>query len=314
MIKYIIRRTIQSIPLMLTATILVFLMIHVLPGDPAIDIAGTRASEETIKALRAEMGLDKPLPVQYLIWMEHLLRGDLGKSYISDLPVTYLLVLKFKATLQLVGLAFALAALISLPLGILAALKHQSLLDRTAQVFSSLGIAIPPYWSGILLVLVFAVGLGWLPSSGFAPPNENLSASLRYSILPVLTMGIELSAIQIRFIRSSFLDVMHQDYITTARAKGIHERRVVLVHALKNAFMSVVTVMGLQLGTFLGGSAITEALFGWPGLGRLLLDSITQRDYNVVQGTVLFYLIIFIVVNLIVDVSYAWFDPRISYN
>lgn len=313
-IKYIIRRTIQSIPLMLTATILVFLMIHVLPGDPAIDIAGTRASEETIKALRAEMGLDQPLPVQYIIWMEHLLRGNLGKSYISDLSVGYLLVLKFKATLQLVGFAFVLATLISFPLGILAALKPHSLLDRVALVFSSLGIAVPPYWSGILLVLVFSVGLAWLPSSGFAPPDEDLGKSLRFSILPVLTMGIELSAIQIRFIRSAFLDVIHQDYITTARAKGLRERRIMMVHVLKNALMSVVTVMGLQLGTFLGGSAITEALFGWPGLGRLLLDSIVQRDYNVVQGTVLFYLIIFIVVNLIVDVSYARLDPRISYS
>jgi peptide/nickel transport system permease protein len=311
-INYIIRRVLQSIPLLLVATVLVFLMLRLLPGDPAIDIAGTRASQETIQALRAQMGLDKPLPVQYIIWMGHLLQGDMGRSYINNFPVSYLLVLKFKATLQLVGMSFVLAMLISFPLGILAALRHGSTLDRIALVFSGLGIAVPPYWSGILLVLVFAVGLGWLPSSGFAPPDQNLSESLRFSILPVLTMGVEMSAIQIRFMRSSFLDVLNQDYITTARAKGIHERRVVLVHALKNAFISVVTVLGLQLGTFLGGAAITEALFGWPGLGRLLLDSITQRDYNVVQGAVLFFLVIFIVVNLIVDVSYAWLDPRIS--
>ena len=312
--RYVLARLLRSIPLLLGASVLVFMIIHMLPGDPVFALATDRATPETIEAMRKAMGLDKPLVTQYFLWMSRLLRGDMGKSYISKLAVSDLLWLKFKATFQLVSASFILAIIISFPLGILAATRPRSALDRFAMAFSGLGIAIPPYWSGILLVLLFAVYLGWLPSSGYIPFGEDPRQAIKYLILPALTMGIEIAAIQIRFVRSSFLDVLGQDYINTARAKGLTERSVLMVHAMRNALITVVTVMGLQLGTFLAGSVITEALFAWPGLGRLVLDSILKRDYLLVQGSVMFLLVIFVIVNLIVDVTYGLLDPRVGYS
>lgn len=314
MTRYVVNRFYQTLLLLLMGSILVFLMIHILPGGPVIALIGPDAPVEAIEAMNKKMGFDKPLYLQYLIWIGNVLRGDMGVSYLSNMAVTKLLWLKFLATLQLVIGAFTVAMLTSFPLGILGAIKHRSLLDRIAVTYGSIGIAIPTFWLGILLVLLFGLHLGWLPTSGYESFWTSPGKAIRFLILPAVTLGTYIGAVQVRFIRSSLLEVLDQDYIRTARSKGLPERGVIGTHALKNAFISVITVLGMQLGTFLTGSVVTEALFKWPGMGQMLLQSITQRDYALVQGTILFFLALFVVVNLVVDMSYAWLDPRIRFT
>ena len=312
--RYVLRRILQIIPVIVVASVLVFLLIHIIPGDPVVALVGPDAPIEAIEAMRAKIGLDKPLYVQYAIWMGRILQGDFGVSYRSGLPVSELIWLKAIATAQLVTAAFFIAVVISFPLGILGALKPRSWLDRFVMSYSSINVAFPNYFLGILLVLFFAIRLDWLPSSGYAPIYKDVGESLRFLILPAVTMAASLSAVQIRFIRSALMEVLSEDYIRTARAKGLQERNVVWSHAFKNAFISIVTILGLQVGSLLTGSVLTETLFGWPGMGRLLINSIMQRDYTLVQANILFLLIIFAFVNLLVDVSYAWLDPRVRYQ
>ena len=314
MARYVLERVLQTIPLFLVASVLVFFMIRILPGGPVVALLGEDASLETVEAMRDHLGLDRPLHVQYLIWIRQCLRGDFGVSFLSNMPVVELLRLKFLATAQLVAGAFVVAATISLPLGILSAVKRGSWLDRFAMAYSAVGIAMPSYWLGILLVLLFGVRLRWLPTSGYTPFAEDPGQALGLLILPAFTMGTGIAAVQVRFVRSALLEVLDKDYVRTARAKGLRERVVIGRHALKNAFISVVTVLGLQVGAFLRGAVVTESLFNWPGMGRLLLEAITQRDYAVVQANILFLLAVFVGVNLAVDLTYAWLDPRIRFR
>lgn len=310
--RYVTRRLLQTIPVLIAASVLVFLLIHFLPGDPALALLGDNATQEMIDAMRQKLGLNEPLYVQYGIWVGRLVQGDLGVSVRGGLQVSDLIGMKVIATAQLVTAAFLLSVLISFPLGIWAALKPHSWPDRFIMAISSLGVALPSYFLGIILVLIFSLRLDWLPSSGYVKPSEDLVGFLSFLILPAVTMAAGLSAVQMRFVRSALMEVLTEDYVRTARAKGLRESSVVWGHALKNAFISVVTILGLQFGAMLTGSVLVETLFGWPGMGRLLITAITQRDYAMVQATMLFLLIIFTLANLAVDVSYGWLDPRVS--
>ena len=314
MAQFIARRLLQSIPVLLMASIIVFLMIHMIPGDPAYVVLGADAQPKEIAALRSEMGLDKPLIVQYGIWMGHVLTGDLGVSYINKFPVLDLIIIKGQATVELALGSMLVAIIIAVPVGILSALKRGSIFDRLITGFVSLSYAIPTFWLGILLVIVFALQLKWLPPSGRVEPSRNLGMFFKLLILPSLTLGIPTSAVLARFLKASLLEVMNQDYVRTARSKGLKERQVVSRHALRNAMIPVVTVFGLQLGTFLGGAVVTESIFDYPGIGRMMLYAIQTRDYTIVQGTVLLVVVIFIIINLLVDITYGFLDPRIRYN
>lgn len=314
MLSYIVRRTLQTIPVIVAASVLVFLLIHFLPGDPAIAILGENATQEMVAAMREKLGLNEPLHVQYFLWAGRMLQGDMGTSIRGGHQVSALLKMKMVATGQLVGAAFLLSMIISFPVGITSALKQGSTFDHVATTIGSFFISVPNYFLGVLLVLIFALRLDWLPSSGYVPFGEEPKRFLQLLILPAFTMATGLAAVQSQFIRSAFLEVLSEDYIRTARAKGLAERLVVANHALKNALISVVTILGLQLSSLLTGSVLTETLFGWPGMGRVLVNAIMQRDYNMVQANILLLLIMFTGANLIVDVSYAWLDPRVTHQ
>jgi peptide/nickel transport system permease protein len=309
--QYILRRLLQTVPVLILFSIVVFTVLRLVPGDPALVMLGLEATPEAVAEIREEMGLDQPIVVQYGIWLRDIARGDLGVSWRSKQSVESLILRRFPATLQLTFGAMLIGVAVALPLGVLSGLRPHSLFDSLASGFSLLGLAIPGFWLGLMLLLIVSVRLRWLPPSGYVPLVEDPTANLKHLILPAITLGVGLAAPLARFVRSGMLDVMGTDYIRTSRAKGLPERLVVVRHALRNGLLSVVTVFGLEFGSLLGGAVITESVFNWPGIGTLLLTAITQRDYAMVQGTVLFISVVFIVVNLIVDVSYGYLDPRI---
>lgn len=311
MVRFIIRRVIQMIPVLLLVLALVFVIFRLVPGDPAQLILGDDPDPASLAALRAKMGIDQPIPVQFLHWLEDAARGDLGVSRIGDQPVAPLLWEKFLVTLELALAALGIGLLIGIPAGIISAVRRDSWLDFGARVGGLIGFSIPNYWLGVLLVLLFSVRLGWLPPAGYVSPREDLSANLRYLILPAITMGLPIAAEQMRFLRASMLDVIQQDYMRTARAKGLSNSTVLLRHALRNAFIPFLTITGLQLGYLLAGSVVIEQIFSWPGLGWLTYQSITFRDYSVVQGAVLLGATVFLIANLLVDLGYIFLDPRI---
>lgn len=314
MLEYIITRLLQMIPVALILSVFVFSILHLTPGDPALIMAGDDAPRELVETLRRQMGLDKPLPVQYWIWLRRMLSGDLGRSYVSHYPIARLIRLRLPVTIHLTFGAMLVAMLISIPGGILSALYSDSTVDLMFSLFTTIGLTVPVFWRGILLLLVFAVRLHWLPPSGFVSVLEDPINALRHLLLPAIALGIGPAAVQIRFIKSAILDVLDQAYVRTARAKGLRERAVIARHVLKNAAIPVVTIMGLQLGSLLAGAVLTESVFGLPGLGRLVVDSTLAREYTVVQGCVLLILVVFMVVNTLVDVCYAMLDPRIRYG
>ena len=316
MATYILQRVLQMIPVMVLASIISFSIIFLLPGDPALLILGDQlASDRAIyEAKRAELGLDRPLPIQYLDWLGKTLRGDLGTSTRDRQPVIQGIRERLPVTLQLASLALLLALAISLPAGIISALRPGSKLDIAASLFAFSGIALPNFWFGILLIYLFAVFLRWLPPSGYVPFSEDPAQNLLRMLMPALTLGLGLSAVLMRQTRSSLLEVLHQDYMTTARAKGLGQKAVVLGHALKNALIPVVTVLGLQTGLLFGGAVITESIFSIPGLGRWAVDSITNRDFPVVQAVSLVLAVGVLLANLLADIAYAYIDPRIHYR
>ena len=314
MAQFVGRRLLQSLPVLLIASIFIFLLIHFIPGDPVYVLLGDSARPKAIAAMQEKMGLDKPLYVQYGVWISHILRGDFGKSYLNGYPVFDLILIKGKATLELTMGAMLVAVIIAFPVGILSAIKRGSIFDRLTTGFVSLSYAIPTFWLGILLVIVFAVQLRWIPPSGRVEPSRDLWMFFKLLILPSLTLGIPTAAVLARFLKASLLEVLNQDYVRTARAKGLKERFVINRHALRNSLIPVVTVFGLQLGTFLGGAVVTESIFDYPGLGSMMLYGIVTRDYTVVQGGVLFVVVAFILINLLVDITYGFLDPRIRYN
>ena len=314
MLPYVIRRLVQVVPVLLFASVAVFLMVYLVPGDPVLAVLGGEARPEQVEAMRKEMGLDRPLVVQYGRWLGRVAQGDLGVSFINSYPVWSLIGLKLPATLALSVGALTVALAISLPLGILAAVRQGSWVDRLAVGFTALGLSVPTFWLGVLLVLLFSLRLQWLPASGYVPLFTRPALSLQHLLMPSLTLGIAIAAILTRFVRTAMLEVIRQDYVRTARAKGLPEGRVVIRHALKNAFIPVLTVIALQVGNLLGGAVITESIFDYPGVGQLILYAVTTKDYTVVQGTLLLLVFAFVFINLLTDVAYAILDPRVRYG
>jgi peptide/nickel transport system permease protein len=314
--NYIARRLFHGVVVLFAVSFVVFLVMYLSPGDPAVQMYGAQpgVTKEMIEAARHDMGLDKPFHAQYLFWIGNLLQGDMGQSYVNHLPVSEVIGQKLIASVELAVASLALAMLVAIPGGILAAVRHRTWVDSVLTAFISIGIAIPGFWLGILLVLVFAVRLRWLPPSGYTPFSEDPVRNLRLLILPAMTMAILLAAPIMRFLRSGMLDVLGEDYIRVARAKGLTQRRVVTRHALRNASISTVTVLGLQFAGLIGGAVIVEWVFGWPGLGWLAINAIYQRDYLLVQGTLVVVAATFLLVNLAVDVLVAAIDPRIRYE
>jgi peptide/nickel transport system permease protein len=301
-LQYFLRRVLLSIPIILVVSIVVFGMVF-LSGDPAVLMLPPEASEEQVAAIREEYGFNDPFLVQYGRFMENALHGDFGKSIRYNQPAMELVIERLPATLQLSVTSILLAVVFAIPLGIISATKRNSLADYSASLLSILGQSIPNYWLGFMLVYFFAVELGWLPTSG--------GPGLKYVILPAFTIAFAIMALISRMTRSSMLQVLHEDYIRTARAKGQSERKVIIVHALRNALLPIVTIVGLQFGYILGGAVVIETIFAWPGLGLLTIQAIYNRDYPVVQASVLFLTVSFVVINLLVDVSYQFLDPRI---
>ncbi len=285
---------------------LVFLLIHIIPGDPIEALLGERAQAVDQAVLRAQLGLDQPLAIQYVRYLMRLVQGDLGQSLQEHCSVTTLLAARLPATVLLATAALTLAMCIALPLGVFAAQQHKRLFDIGAMTFSLLGLSIPNFWLGPLLILLFSLTLGWLPISG----NDNPSGL----ILPAITLGTGLAALLARMVRASLLEVLHEDYVRTARAKGVSEWRVLWHHALRNAWLPIMTVLGLQLGGLLSGAVITETIFAWPGIGSLLVEAIKARDYPVVQGCVLLISLIYVSVNTLTDLAYLWLDPRVRFH
>ncbi len=306
MLHAVARRLIWLVPILVGLSLLTFALVAFLPGDVAQALAGTGASEADVQALRASLGLDQPLPVQYLRYLARLLHGDLGRSPVTGRPVIAEILDNLPHTLELAIFAMALSIAIGVPFGVLSALKQHTLWDAAAAIFSVIGVSMPTFWMGILLILMFSVQLGLLPATG--------SGTVPQLILPGITLGLSSIAVLERMTRSSMLEVLNQEYVRTARAKGLHERVVIGVHALKNAMIPTVTAVGLQFGRLAGGTVITETVFARPGLGRLLIDAISLRDVVVVQGTIMFLAAGLVVLNLFTDMLYVYLDPRIRYR
>ena len=307
--KYIVKRLLLMIPILLGVTFIVFFIMNLTPGDPAAIILGDQATAEALAAKRIELGLDKPLLVRYFKYIWDMLHGDLGLSYKNQLSVWTQVIDKFPNTAILAVAGIFVALIIGIPVGIISAKKQYTLLDNTSMVLSLIGVSMPNFWLGLLLSLLFALKLGWLPSQGMGSGFVGLMRSI---VLPALTLGTGSAATVVRMTRSSMLEVIRQDYISTARAKGISEKQVTYRHMLKNAMIPIVTAVGLQFGQLLGGAMLTETVFSWPGLGRLMVDSINSKDIPMVMGATIFLAIMFSVVNLIVDLVYAFIDPRIK--
>ncbi|MEA2585420.1 MAG: peptide/nickel transport system permease protein [Thermomicrobiales bacterium] len=313
MANVVARRLLQLIPVLLLATGLVFVVIRLAPGDPAQQQLGPRAGRnpEAVAALRHKLGLDKPIPVQYVIWLRYAVTGDLGKSVRNQQPVSHLLGPKLIATGELVVAALVFAVLVALILGTAAALRPGGRIDQATRAIVVSGLAIPTYWLGLVLLLLFAVRLKWLPVSGYVRFTEDPIGNLKHLLLPALSLGVFEAAFFTRFLRAELLEVLRQDYVRTANAKGLPERLVISRHALKNALIPMVTVLGLELGTLMGGVVIIEQVFGWSGIGWLALQAVKNRDYPLLQGTVLVVAVAVSLANLVADLAYSAIDPRL---
>ena len=316
MSKYILRRLLQTTPVIFIMSVIVFGLTFLIPGDPVVAILGpdTARTMESIEVARKKLGLDQPLPIQYVNWLAKALRGDLGRSTRNKQPVSETLIQRLPVSIELAFVSIIIAAAIAVPLGILAATRVNSGWDLTASLLSVIGLALPNFWLGILMIWLFAVKLKWLPASGYTSLFEDPVAGLRHMIMPALALGAGASAGLMRHVRSSLLEVLRDDYIRTARAKGLQERRVLLRHALKNSLIPVVTVMGLTLGGLMGGSLIVESIFLVPGVGSLLVTAIFHRDFPVIQAGAMILALFVILINLGVDLLYAILDPRIRYQ
>jgi peptide/nickel transport system permease protein len=311
MSSYLLRRLLQAIPVLFLITGIVFVVVYFIPGDPAEVVLGQGASEANVRAIRVKLGLDKPLPVRYVTWLRHVATGDLGKSIISKQPVLTLIGRAFPVTAYLTLFSLLIAILIAVPTGIIAALRRNTWADLICTTWAFFGVSVPSFWLGIMLVYVFAVRLHWVPLQGYVSPREDFAKSLRVMVLPAFTLGVFLSGPLMRYLRSSVLQVMSQEYVLAARAKGLAERRVIVSHILRNALIPFVTVLGLQLGYLLGGAVIIEQIFALPGIGRLAVGAIGDRDFPVVQGVVLVVASGFVLINIVVDLLYSVLDPRI---
>jgi len=312
--RYVLRRVAAFVATLFFLSALVFVVVRVLPGDPATLILGVESNPETLARLRHAMGLDRPLALQYIDWLARAARGDLGTSIQYDLPVGRLILSRLPVTLPLALMAAALMVIIALPLGVYAATHHRRAGDYLAMLVSQLGIAVPAFWSGLLLILLFSVRLGWLRSGGFDGWSAGLWTGLKALLLPAIALGAFQAAVLVRATRSAVLEILREDYVRTARAKGLAELRVIRRHALRNAMIPIVTVMGIQLGQLVAGAIVLESVFSLPGLGRLALGAISARDLPVVQGVTLFVAASIVFINFAVDLAYAALDPRIRYE
>lgn len=308
---YLIKRLMAAIPVLVIVSIMAFSFIHLIPGDPAIAMLGLNATPAQVEALRREMGLNKPVVVQYIHWLAKMATGDMGTSVLSGRSIFGSITERLPHTLALAFLSILLSISIAIPLGIVAAARQNRLTDRVVMLFALVGVSVPSFWVGILCIILFSVKLNWLPASGYVSVFEHFFEGLRYLILPAFSLAMVLAAVSARMMRSSMLEALRQDYIRTARAKGLDGRRVVWRHGLRNAGLPVVTVLGLQLGTLLGGAVITEAIFSWPGIGQLTIEAIQRRDYPLLQGCVLTISLAYVVVNTLTDLVYAALDPRV---
>ncbi len=306
MATYIRRRLLQSVIVVFGVSVLVFFLLRLAPGDPVLMLLAESAGPEQIAAARAKWGLDKPIYVQYGVFLSRAVRGDLGNSLFFQQPALEVLMERMPATLQLSAVALFFSLSIAIPVGLLSALKRDTIWDYLGTNLAMLGQALPPYWLGIMLILIFSVALGWFPTSG--------RGTWRHLVLPAVTLGSVLMALITRLVRSGMLDVLSEDYVRTARAKGLPERTVIIRHALRNILIPLVTVIGLQLGALFGGAVITESIFAWPGVGRLALQAISARDYPLVQASVLVISVVYVFLNLAVDLIYVYLDPRIRYE
>ena len=314
MSRYILRRLALMIPVAFLASVILFALLKLTPGDPVLVMLGERATAENYEAVRRDLGLDQPYPIQYLRWASHIVQGDLGKSLQNGSSVRDEIVGRLPATFQLGVAALLLSLVVAVPLGVLSAVFRRSALGFFATAFTQVGVAIPGFFVGLVLIYFFAASLRWVPPGGFTSFADNPSDWLRRLILPAITLSLFGAATQTRFIRSGLLDTLHQDYIRTARAKGFAEASVILRHALRNALIPSVTLLGLQVGAILEGAFIIESVFAWPGVGRLAVQALGARDYPTVQAVVLLAVFVFLVANLLVDIAYAYLDPRISYT
>jgi peptide/nickel transport system permease protein len=312
--RYIAKRLWSLVPVMFIVATLVFFLVHLTPGDPASVILGPDAPQEAVAELRARLGLDKPLPVQFVRWFGQVLQGDLGESIFLRRPVTQAIVERLEPTLLLAGLATLFAVIIGIPTGVLAAVHRNTWLDRLFMSVAVFGVSMPNFWLALNLIFLFALALALLPVSGYVPLRDDPLMTLRFMLLPAFSLGFPQSALIARMTRGSMLDVLSQDYVKTARAKGLSERLVIYKHALKNTMITVITVIGIVLAITLSGSVVIETIFGLPGVGRLIINSVLRRDYPVIQGTVLFIAASYVLVNLIIDVLYVYLDPRIKYQ
>jgi peptide/nickel transport system permease protein len=312
MVRFLLSRLWQIATVVLLVCATIFILTNLLPGDPTVTILGEQASAAQRATARQQYGLDRPAPVRFVLWLGNAFSGDLGRSLRSNEPVLEMLVARIPVTLELAALSILIAIAIGLPAGIIAARARGTWLDVVVSVLAMTSVAIPYFWMGILLIMLFALKLAWLPPSGYIPFLSDPIGNLRLMILPALTIGTAFAALIMRQTRASLLQVMSQDYIRSARAKGLSEPSVLLHHGLRNALIPVVTVIGLQIGALLGGAVVTETVFSLPGLGRMMVDGIFQRDFPVIQGAILFIVLCVIAVNLFTDVLYAWLDPRVA--
>lgn len=312
MTRFLARRLLQMLPVLFFVTLIIFVLINLIPGDAARLFLGEEAAPDAIAALRHEMGLDRPLYVQYVRWVGRMARGDFGYSFKDHRPVLQTLLEKLPVTAELTAGALLIAWVVAIPAGVLAAWRQRTAVDYGASAVALGGLSIPNFWLGIMLIYLFAVHLRWLPASGFVPITESFGRNLRALAMPAFNLGIVLAAVVMRQLRSSMLEVMSADFVRTARAKGLAQAVVLVRHALRNAVIPVITVMGIQLGTLLGGAIITETIFAVPGLGQLAVNSIYSRDYPMLEGVVIASAVAILMVNLLVDVVYSLIDPRIK--
>ena len=313
MLAYLTGRLLALMPVLLVVGAVVFLLIHLTPGDPARVLLGQDATPEQVQALRHDLGLDRPLIVQFGLWLARAVRGDLGLSIFQHVPVTDDILQHAGPTVMLSLLAITVALLIGIPAGVVSAVFRNSWLDQGSLALAMLGAAVPSFWLGLSLIVVFAVNLGWLPSSGYRSLSQGAGLSLHYLLLPALALGLPNSSLIIRFTRSSLLDVIGNDYIRTARAKGVNERAVIFHHAFRNALVPILTVVGLTFAALMGGAVVTETVFSLPGVGQLVVSSVLRRDYPVIQGVILMVGTIYVLINLGVDLLYFLVDPRVKY-
>ncbi len=313
MLAYAARRVLTTIPVMLFVAFFVFSLLYLAPGDPAAIIAGDQATPADIARIRVSLGLDRPFVVRFGDWLWHVLHGDLGTSIFTNLPVTHMISQRLEPTLSLMVLTVLLSLVVAIPLGVVAAWKQGTWIDRMVMVLAVFGFSTPVFVVGYILAYIFALKLGWLPVQGFTPISHGLWPFLRTLILPSVALGLIYIALIARITRATMLEVLSQDYVRTARAKGVGQSGILYVHALKNAAVPIVTVVGLGVALLIGGAVVTETVFAIPGLGRLTTDAILQRDYPVIQGVVLMFSFVYVIINLIVDLLYTLFDPRIRY-